>query len=352
MKMPLIEAVRWENPGENELAARYPDVAIKYGSQLTVMENQWGVLFKDGKALDVFEPGRHTITSKNIPYLTSLIQRLGLIGDIFHCEVVFVNKSQSRINFGGRAYSAPSGQIMYQAELGYHGYMIVKVGNPKMFVTEFFGNRDATDTQDVTDFIRGFAVQKIMTACGEKDIFSIVRSFSSISQEILAPINQDAESIGLRILNSLFEGVDIPENARRFATTMGREAMSMQYTKETAEVLPENGGTAGAAMGAGLGFSIGQNMINRQGEVKQQIVCPSCGKANPFGNNFCSNCSASLKVNDSILCPSCGVKNPRENRYCGQCGEILKTETKCLKCGQVNSTGNKYCSECGEKLQY
>ena len=135
--MPLINAVQWRDAGEDEVARRFPDVSLNYGSQLTVMENQWGVFFKDGKALDVFDPGRHTITSKNIPILTDLVQRLGIIGDIFECEVVFVNKSQARVNFGGKAYSAPSGQVMYQAEIGFYGYVIIKVDDPKLFVTEF-----------------------------------------------------------------------------------------------------------------------------------------------------------------------------------------------------------------------
>ena len=83
--MPLIEAVQWREAKDDELAKRFPEVSIRYGSQLTVMENQWGVFFRDGRALDVFESGRHTLTSKNIPILIDLVQGLGIIGDIFDC---------------------------------------------------------------------------------------------------------------------------------------------------------------------------------------------------------------------------------------------------------------------------
>ena len=140
--MPLIEAVQWRDAAEDEVARRFPEVSLKYGSQLTVMENQWGMFFRDGKALDVFDSGRHTITSKNIPILIDLVRGLGIIGNIFECEIIFVNKSQIRSNFGGRAYSAPSGQLQYQAEIGFYGYMIIKVEDPTLFVLEFFGNRN------------------------------------------------------------------------------------------------------------------------------------------------------------------------------------------------------------------
>jgi len=350
--LPLIDAVKWINPEDDELAARYPNVSIKYGSQLTVMENQWGVLFKDGKALDVFNPGRHTITSKNIPFLTDLIKRLGIIGDIFDCEVVFVNKSQARVNFGGKAYSAPSGQVMYQAEIGFYGYMIVKVESPKLFVTEFFGNRNATDTAEVSEFIRGFAAEKIMSSFGEHDIFSLVKSLSSISKEVLSPINEDAKGIGLKIVNSMFEGVNIPEEARRFASSMGQQAMAMQYTKETAEVMPSDGGAAGAGLGAGLGFAMGQKMMNmnRQEPPRKVVICSACNKENEAGNKFCGSCGADLVPRETVRCRHCGNQVSKGDKYCGKCGKTMDTQNVCPACGVVNPVENKYCRGCGQKI--
>jgi membrane protease subunit (stomatin/prohibitin family) len=350
--MPLIDAVKWINPEDDELAARFPNVSIKYGSQLTVMENQWGVLFKDGKALDVFNPGRHTITSKNIPFLTDIIKRLGIIGDIFDCEVVFVNKSQARVNFGGKAYSAPSGHVMYQAEIGFYGYMIVKVESPKLFVTEFFGNRNATDTAEVSEFIRGFAAEKIMSSFGEHDIFSLVKSFSSISKEELSPINEDAKGIGLKIVNSMFEGVNIPEEARRFASNMGQQAMAMQYTKETAEVIPSDGGAAGAGLGAGLGFAMGQNLMNmnRQEPPRKVVICPACNEENEAGNKFCGSCGADLGPRETVRCRHCGNQVSKGDKYCGKCGKTMDTQNVCPACGAVNPVENKYCRGCGQKI--
>lgn len=69
---------------------------------------------------------------------------LGIIGDIFECEAVFVSNSQFRGNFGGKVYSAPSGQIQSQAEVGFYGYLLYKVEDAKLFMVEFFGNRGAS----------------------------------------------------------------------------------------------------------------------------------------------------------------------------------------------------------------
>ena len=131
--MPVVEAISWQNATPDQIAVRFPNVSLKFGSQVIVMENQWAVFFRDGKALDVFGPGRHTISSNNIPLLTDLLKSLRLIGDIFECEVIFVSNSQMRANFGGKAYSAPSGQIQYQAEIGFFGYLTLQGGGPSTF---------------------------------------------------------------------------------------------------------------------------------------------------------------------------------------------------------------------------
>jgi membrane protease subunit (stomatin/prohibitin family) len=351
--MPLINAVQWRDAGEDELARRFPEVSLRFGSQLTVMENQWGVFFRDGKALDVFEPGRHTITSKNIPILIDLVKGIGLIGDIFECEVVFVNKSQVRVNFGGKAYSAPSGQIQYQAEIGFFGYMIIKVDDPLRFVTELFGNRQASDADDVSRFLRGFVVEKVMDSFGGHDIVSLVRNLNEITDKILLPINEDVKDLGIQVVDTLLEGVDIPEEARRFASGMGQQAMAMQYTRETAEVLPDGGGgAAGAGIGAGLGFSLGQSMMKTGSqETPQKVkICPSCGAENPVGNRFCGSCGTDMSPKKTVTCSNCGSQVPEGNRFCGNCGKPMVTENICQKCGSKNPMGNKFCSSCGEKI--
>jgi membrane protease subunit (stomatin/prohibitin family) len=353
--MPLIEAVQWRDASPDEAAFRFPEVSLRLGSQLTVMENQWAVFFKDGKALDVFEPGRHTITSYNIPILIDLLRGLGIIGVIFECEVVFVNKSQLRSNFGGQAYSAPSGNIQYQAELGFFGYLLYKVENPKLFVTEFFGNRNASNSEDIARYMRGFIVERVIDQFAEFDIFNLVRNVDEVTDKVSKTINEEANRIGITIVDTLFEGVKIPEDARRFASGMGQQAMAMQYAKETAEVLPEGGGgAAGAGIGAGLGLSLGQQMMQgqqrHQEPPKELLVCLHCGAKNPASNKFCGDCGKSMEVKKTVKCPNCGTDVSEDNKFCGNCGTKMQVENVCPNCGNKNQLGNKFCNNCGQKL--
>ncbi len=350
--MPLIEDISWKSADPNQVAFRHPKVSLKYGSQVIVMENQWAVFFRDGKALDVLGPGRHTITSANIPLLTQLVKSLGLIGDIFECEVVFVNNSQLRANFGGQAYSAPSGQIKYQAEIGFFGYLLYKVEDPKLFVTEFFGNRNASTSADVENYIRGFIVERVIDSFGEYDIPTLVRNVDETTDKVALVINDEARRVGLTVVDTVFEGVKIPEEARRFASGVGQQAMAMQYAKETAQVLPSDGGAAGAGIGAGLGLGLGAQMMRgMQAEPTPQrvIICPSCSAQNPEGNKFCGSCGKTLQPSME-KCPSCGAENLVTNKFCGECGKPMISEVICPKCGTKNKAGMKFCGSCGEKL--
>ena len=351
--MPIIEAVSWTDADPSQLARRFPKVSLKYGSQVIVMENQWAVFFRDGKALDVLGPGRHTITSANIPIFTELVKRLGIIGDIFECEVIYVNNSQLRANFGGQAYSAPSGQIAYQAEVGFFGYILYKVEDPKLFVTEFFGNRNASTSQDVENYIRGFIVERIINAFGGYEISSLVRNVDEVTDKTTLIINNEARRAGLTVMDSVFEGIKIPEEARRFASGVGQQAMAMQYAKETAQALPPDSGAAGAGLGAGIGLGLGAQMMRgMQPEAAQQrvVVCSSCGAQNPEGNKFCAQCGSVLQPK-GIKCPNCGADNPPSNRICSSCGkQMTPSMIKCPKCGSGNDAGQKFCGSCGEKL--
>ena len=71
----IFDVIEYPNEMQDELIHRFPEGEagdFRIGSQVIVRESQTAVFFRDGKALDVFGPGRHTITTANIPILLQL----------------------------------------------------------------------------------------------------------------------------------------------------------------------------------------------------------------------------------------------------------------------------------------
>ena len=79
--------------GSNDvLVWKHPEEDFNTHSNLIVHESQEAILFKNGQALDLFGPGRHILSTENIPLLRRIIN-IPTNGETpFHCEVYFINK--------------------------------------------------------------------------------------------------------------------------------------------------------------------------------------------------------------------------------------------------------------------
>ncbi|HUP57208.1 MAG TPA: SPFH domain-containing protein, partial [Bdellovibrionota bacterium] len=74
LKKQFIDVIEWNESQDGVLAVRYPmqDNEIQNGASLTVRETQVALFVNEGEVADLFEPGRHTLTTRTLPVLTNL----------------------------------------------------------------------------------------------------------------------------------------------------------------------------------------------------------------------------------------------------------------------------------------
>ena len=131
----MPQVIEWTNAGSEDIIWRYPSEDITWGAQLVVHEYEMTVFFRDGKAYDVFGPGRHTLTTLNLPLLTSLLTRLAGFGSQkpFKAQVLYISTKVFNGKFGTRA------QTTELAPLQVFGQFLFKIENAQLFVNEVVG---------------------------------------------------------------------------------------------------------------------------------------------------------------------------------------------------------------------
>lgn len=347
----IIDVVEFLDNTGNEIVHREPPDGpgdFRLGSQVIVRESQNAVFFRDGKALDVFGPGRHTITTANIPILASLIGLATSGKSPFPAEVVFVNMKE----FLNQKWGTPEPIAFRDPDLGMvrlrgFGTYAFQVKDVSLFVNGIVGQQGIYTTDGIESFLRSMIITKLTDLLGEqrKSILDLPSLYSEIGAGTKAQLTDDFARVGLT-LKALYVNAITPteETAKAIdeRAAMGAIGDMDKYLKFKAAramgdaALNESGAGAGAMqMGVGLGAGAGlgaglAGMMSQAMQSAQQagkagaatVICPSCNTSNPVGARFCNNCGTKLTAT-TIKCPTCGTENPPGAKFCSNDGTKL-----------------------------
>jgi len=343
----IIDVVEFLDNTGNEIVHREPPGGpgdFRLGSQVIVRESQNAVFFRDGKSLDVFGPGRHTITTANIPILASIIGMATSGKSPFPAEVVFVNMKQ----FLDQKWGTPEPIAFRDPELGMvrlraFGVFAFLVKDPSLFVNGIVGQQGIYTTAALQNYLRSIIVTKMTDLLGEqkKSVLDLPSLYNEIGAGTKAQLTDDYAAIGLT-LQALYVNAITPteETAKAIdeRAAMGALGDMDKYMKfKAARAMgdaannPSGAGAAAMQMGVGLGAGAGlgaglagmmSQAMQPHGETKAaSVACPNCGTANPVGVKFCNNCGT--KMGGTVKCPTCGTENPAGAKFCSNDGTKL-----------------------------
>jgi membrane protease subunit (stomatin/prohibitin family) len=300
---------------------------VTLGDQCIVRENQQAVFFRDGKAYDVLGPGRHTLTTLNIPLLYRVYKVFFDGRTPFTAEVVFVNTSKFTIKFGTKQ------KVMLKdmVPVGSFGTTFLEIGDPKLFVIEIVGNLSRFTEEEVKNFIESFIIEKFIDTLADYTSFEVYRQTEETSTKIRAQLRTDMDRFGLEMVDMRIEGVTIPDDYKNKLFYLQRgvnaeQLMGKEVAEKFAEAIRDTKG-GGAALGAGF-MAIPYAL---QGAT-QMMTGPGAAV---------------------VQCSNCGMQVPRNAKFCPSCGNAMGTVSagiKCSKCGSDVSAGSKFCPNCGEKI--
>ncbi len=219
--MALLDVVEWRDTTGTEIVHRWPEYGdgnIRLGSQLVVRESQAAVFFRDGKALDVFGPGRHTLTTGNLPLLGSLIN-LPFGGHTpFQAEVYFVNlRTFTDLKWGTRAPVVFRDKELAMVRLRAFGLYTCRVGDVQLFVNKVVGTEQRYTQDAVSTWMRDFIVARFTDCLGEviQTILDLPQNYDEIGVAVRERVRSDFDKYGLELTDLLIEAITPPEAVQK-----------------------------------------------------------------------------------------------------------------------------------------
>ncbi|HRW03912.1 MAG TPA: SPFH domain-containing protein [Caldilineaceae bacterium] len=268
----IIDVIEAPNQGANELVVRVPENDsgdFRFGSQVIVRESQRAVFYRDGKSLDLFEPGRHTITTMNVPILADLL-RLATSGkNIFTAEVYFVNMREiTDLKWGTPQPIALRDSDLGLVRLRAFGQYTIQLSEPKRFVDQIVGVQGLYSTSQIEDYLRSAVISRMTDVLAENmtSILELPRLFDELAAEVRLKIQSDFAVMGIALKQFMIVSISptdettkaIDERASMGAIGDMDAYMKFKTARALGDAAQQSGGTSeGLGLGTGIGMGAG-----------------------------------------------------------------------------------------------
>ena len=284
----FIDIIEWTDDTSDTMIWRFPryNSEIKNGAQLTVRETQVAVLVNEGQFADVFQPGRHELTTSNMPILTTIRGWKYGFNSPFKVDVYFVNTKQ----FLNQRWGTANPIMMRDPEFGpirlraFGSYNFRVQEDPIPFIKNVAGTSGEFTTEGISEQLRNFVITKFTDYLGESKIaaLDLAANMNEFSQELTIGLKDEFAEYGIELTRFLVENISLPEaveEALDRRTSMGVIGNMTAYTqmqfadslKDSANNPAGGGNLAGDAMGAGIGLAMA-------GQMAGQMMNPQAGQ--------------------------------------------------------------------------
>src|SRR5512147_2418672 len=283
LKTQFLEIIQWEDDSRDTISFRYPDMdkEIKRGAQLIVRESQVAQFVYLGQFGDTFGPGKWTLTTDNIPILSTLKGWKYGFESPFKADIYFVN---TRL-FTGNKWGTANPVMMRDPDFGIvrvraYGTYDFHIVDPKLFLQEVAGTDDHFRLDEFAETMRSRIVSVFSDALASAKVpvLDVATRYGELGDALLPLINPVVGSkYGLQISSFIVENVSVPpevEAAIDKRSSMAAVGNLNDFVKYQMAQGFERGGSGAAGVGAELavGMAMAQQMVNQPGGIAAQAT--------------------------------------------------------------------------------
>ena len=289
----IFDIVQFVDEAGAEMVHRIPEQGsgdFRMGSQVIVRDSQAAVFFRDGRALDVFGPGPHTIATANIPLLVNLIGKAFSGQTPFKAEVYFVSLREfTDLKWGTPTPITIPDPVLRMARVLARGSYAMQVVDPQLFVNKIVGTQGIYRTPDIQGFLRSMILTKLTDVIGEikKSVIELAGMAEEVTMAVRAKTAEEFAARGLNLTSVYVEYLGPTEETAKAideAASMGALGdmgayMQFQAARAMRDAAQQPGGEAGTGVGLGAGIGMGATMAQMLTQSMQQPAQPAAPAA-------------------------------------------------------------------------
>ena len=256
-----MQVIQHQDASGQTMVARVPrdgTAAIQLGSQLIVEESQQAVFLRDGKALDTFGPGRHTLTTLNIPLLTRILGLPFEGKSPFQAATIFVStKTFLDLKWGTKEPVVFRDKELAMVRLRAFGKFAVRISDAQLFVNSVVGTMGLYTTDGVESYFKDVIVARLNDLLGEnlESIFDLPRLYDELAAGLKARVSDDFKKYGIDLADLFLGAITPPEEVQKLIDERSGMAavgdMNAYLKFKTARAMGDAAQAAGSGGGGG-----------------------------------------------------------------------------------------------------
>ena len=286
VKDQFLDVIEFEDVSNKLIVLKYQRESgnneLKQGSKVIVREGQSAVFLKGGQLADILPPGTHTLTTDNLPVLSTLKAFPFLFASPVVADLYFVSTRQFIDNkWGTKNPIMKRDGEFNMVRLRVFGKFSFRITDVATFMREVFGSKGIVMTYDIVEYLSSLVTEAFAVTVGESTmpVLDLVAEYRNLSSAIQEKLNEQVSAIGVQFSDVLIENIALPEEVEKLIDEQSGIGMAsrdmntfMQYQTARAmrDAAKQKGGLAGLGAGMALGNTMAKNIQETTSSPKEE----------------------------------------------------------------------------------